>query len=98
MKRVYFEHWGTFSNKFEIPAYAVGDLDVFTPSEIVAKCIERATGLSIGACQSQGTSLDKKGKPESHHYQLTLGSPIPKKYGGGLSVEGQIWFGVPVAQ
>jgi len=32
----------------------------------------------------------------SRHYQLTLGTPVARRLGGGYSVEGTVWIAVPV--
>jgi len=66
-----------------------GDSDI----ESVIRSIERRSGHKIcgGPCP-QGTSLSD-GKPESRHYSAPLGDPCA---GGGYSVEGEIYFSIPV--
>jgi len=38
-----------------------------------------------------------RNKPVASHFQLTLGSRIDKRYGGGHSIEAELWVAVPIA-
>lgn len=71
----------------------VADTDI-EPIDAVRRSVERRTGLRVCGCRSDGTALDRKGQPESRHYQMTLGLPCRT---GGYSVEGEIWAAIPVA-
>jgi hypothetical protein len=61
------------------------------------RSIERRLGLvCCGGPQDQGSSLSG-GIETSHHYSITLGSKVPRKFGGGFSVHAQVWFAIQVA-
>lgn len=61
---------------------------------VVAR-LERDSGLKAWRPRSDGTALDGSGNPEANHYQVTLGR---RARGGGLDVEGEVWFSIPVAR
>lgn len=96
MKRVAFRAWGIRPERLRdlIPGYAMRH-EHEGASEAVCRAIGRATGYAVVTCSPQGTSLEH-GKAESNHFQLTLGTPIPRRRGGGFSVEGTVWIAVPV--
>lgn len=66
--------------------------------EAARRSIARRSGLEIATCRSDGTALDKRGEPESHHYHVTLGAPVPREQGGGWSVKGELWFAIPASE
>jgi hypothetical protein len=92
MKTIKISTWGKMG---------LGTITVRVPSDgyttecqAIASSIERRTGLSFcGGPRNEGASMDSHGRPESTHYQGTLGRPCRT---GGYSVEGEIWFAVPV--
>lgn len=96
MKRITFRAWGIRPERLQdlIPAYAVRH-EHEGAAEAVCRAIGRATGHVVVTCSPQGTSLEH-GKGESNHYQLTLGTPVARRLGGGYSVEGTVWIAVPV--
>ncbi len=90
--RINFTAWGN-TKGLTIPAYAMADPDeIDSPAARVASSIARKNGLEEVTLRSDGTALSK-GKPESHHYQTTLGKPCP---GGGWTPEAELWFSIPV--
>lgn len=100
-KRLRFDSWGIQPKwlRPKIPSccmLADDDVVVFgwrdAKAGCVASAIERATGLSVVNMQSQGSDN------EGNHYQITLGRPLPRRYGGGYSVEGSLWVKVPHGQ
>lgn len=96
MTRVTYSSWGEQGSAVT-PAYAV-QKDHETRIEAVKRAIGRASKLTVCACSSQGTSLDNKGRPESRHYQITLGRAVPRRLGGGCSVEGSVWVAIPIPE
>jgi hypothetical protein len=93
-KRIYFEHWGA-RGSVRIPAYAVRTEGDDSDMKAVARAVAAASGLATCGCSPQGTVLD--GDLEwAEHYELTLGRPLPRRVGGGFSVEGSVWVSVPM--
>ena len=66
----------------------------YTSLTAVQRSIHRRTGLEICGCTQQGTALEG-GRPESHHYEVTLGRALRT---GGYSVEGSVWVAIPVSR
>jgi len=93
-KRILFETWGVGHTKLQIPAYAMAN-DIEAKSARVAQSIARANGLLVITVRSDGTALDNKGRPESNHFQTTLGVPCR---GGGFTPKAQLWFSIPVSR
>lgn len=63
--------------------------------DAVQRSVARRTGYAVVTCRSDGTELDC-GRPVAQHHQMTLGSPVPRRLGGGWNVEGEIWVSVPI--
>ncbi len=89
-RRIHFSTWGPRADELDLPAYAMRRDD---GDEIGAICraIERTTRLDVVTCRPDGVSLSR-GKPDSRHYQLTLGRPCP---GGGWTPKAEIWVAIP---
>ena len=87
--RVHFFSWG----RRAIPDGYV----VLSPSETVPDAIrrrvERVSGHTIIVFRHDGTAIER-GRPVAEHYQITLGDPVARRYGGGYSVVGELWVGV----
>lgn len=62
--------------------------------QAVCRSIARRTRLDVVSYQDQGTALSH-GRPESQHYSLQLGRPVPRKLGGGWSGAGEVWVAIP---
>lgn len=71
------------------------DLEYCSAEEAVARSVARRTGLCVVTMRQDGTALER-GRPESRHYQITLGKPLPRRLGGGWSVEGELWVAIPI--
>jgi hypothetical protein len=78
----------------DLPDYAMRKAGEW-PIGAVCRAIARKTGLTVVTCRSDGYRLEQD-KPIEAHYQLTLGSRIDKRFGGGYSVEGELWVAVPI--
>jgi hypothetical protein len=95
-KRINFTVWGRGARDLKKPAYAMADPDgLEAPSSRVAQSISRANGLLVCTLRSEGTALDGRGYPESHHYYTTLGR---RCRGGGYTPVAEFWFAIPVTQ
>jgi hypothetical protein len=55
----------------------------------VARSIARRAGLECGSLRHDSDTAD------SSIYEVTLGRSIPRRRGGGFSVEGACWFSIP---
>jgi hypothetical protein len=88
-KRINFNYWG--AQRLRMPAYAMMG-DAFSRIDAVCRAIARSTGLAVANCRGDGTALDRHGRPEADHYELTLGRPLRS---GGYSVEGRLWVSLP---
>ena len=94
-KRIHFSTWGKGTRDLEMPAYAMADqYEIDTTASRVADAIARKNGLQVVTLRSDGTALDRKGRPESRHYQTTLGRPCR---GGGWTPVAELWFSIPAA-
>jgi len=97
-KRIHFSTWGENPDSLDIASYAVVHVDddgyFDAKLDAVKRSIERTTGLAICGCTPQGQACSN-GVPESSHYQITLGRPVSRRYGGGYSVEGGLWVSIP---
>ena len=91
--RVYYQSWG-IRGALAVGEYAVDKGEGGGPLGAVRSSLERRNDLSVCGCSPQGTSLSD-GEPESRHFQITLGRPLPRKVGGGYSVEGSVWVAIP---
>ena len=95
-RRVAFQSWGILPERLRdlVPGscYVVQGESI---TDAVARSVERGTRLSVVTMRADGTSLSH-GVPEARIYALTLGTPLPRKVGGGYSVEGSLLVSVPV--
>lgn len=90
-RRLEFSWWGA-SKRLTMPKWAVV-IDDEAPIAAIKRAITNATGHGIVSSRSDGTALDARGQPESHHYELTLGHLCKE---GGSSVVGRVWVAVPI--
>lgn len=93
--RIKFQHWGT-RGPIQVPAYAVRQSDE-SSLDAVCRAIASKSRLKL-ACRpsDQGTELER-GTAVARHYELTFGRPVPRRLGGGMSVEGSVWVALPIA-
>lgn len=89
-RRLEFSWWGA-SKRLTMPRWAVV-IDDESKLAAIKRAITNATGYGIVSSRSDGTALDARGQPESHHYELTLGHPCKS---GGSQVAGRVWVAVP---
>lgn len=94
-KRINFSNWGRGCGR-PLPAWAMCE-EYEEPIEAVIRAIERRTGLTVCTSRDDGISI-MHGRPESRHYQLTLGKALPRRLGGGYSVYGEVWIAIPCAR
>lgn len=92
-ERIYFT---IFANRgsavSHMPAYAVRQPGE-PPQHAVARSICRANGLSyMGVC-SQGR-VRERGVTEASHWSMSVGHMLPQSTGGGMAVEGEVWFSI----
>jgi len=97
-ERIKIRAWGLRSEwlRTRVSGHALRH-DGETRIEAVCRSIERRTGYVVCGCRGDGTALDRAGQPESRHYELTLGTRLSRRSGGGYSVEGICWVAVPCA-
>jgi len=94
--RIQFDHWG-LRGSVKIPAYAMRQPEE-TNVDAVARSIARKSGLDIASRPTpQGTECDENGRPRANQFELTFGRPVPRRHGGGMSVEGSVWVSIPIA-
>ena len=67
------------------------------PIDAAPRGIDRRTGLQVCGCRSDSVAPALGSHPEAAHYQITLGRPLPRRLGGGWSVEGELWAAIPVS-
>jgi len=92
-ERIEFSAWGARGRKLVFPKYAMRAADYVSASGVVAAAIARKNDLQVVTVCGDGTALDRHGKPLSHHYQATFGTPCR---GGGWTPEASCWFSIPV--
>ena len=91
--RINFDAWGCCLDRITLPAYAMRQ-EGETGIDAVCRAIDAQNRPTMCVtCRHDGAAL-KGGKPESNHYQITLGLPVKS---GGYSVEGNIWIAIPVS-
>lgn len=94
-KKLCFDSWGIRPDRLRsrIPSCCMtredDDYIGTKPVNCVARSVARATKLDVINVQSQGEDR------EGNIYQLTLGRSVPRRFGGGYSVEGSLWVKVP---
>ena len=89
--RIHFRTWGRGPGS-GLDAVAVAE-SYESHIAAVVRSLERRTGLvCCGGPKGEGTALHK-GKPEAHHYCVTLGSPCR---GGGYTPRAEIWIAIPI--
>ena len=69
--------------------YAAGDDAI----DALTRRIARLTRCSVITARSDGEEMEH-GEVVSSHYEITIGHPIPRKRGGGYSVEGSLWAAI----
>ncbi len=87
MRKVSFQSWGSAAPG---NGYILLDIEGHeSVSDVIARSIERRTGLQwCGGPRSDGRAVSA-GETESYHFTGTLGRPCP---GGGWTPEGECWF------
>lgn len=92
MATISFRVWGKACDRLGISGGRVRVSDDDSAVDRVVARLERDSGLTAWRACSDGTAVEK-GKPFAHHYHVTMGRPAK---GGGLNVEGEVWFSIPV--
>jgi hypothetical protein len=92
--------WGKAVKRHESlagPLAIKWDPDMGERIDAVVRGVERRTGLRVcgGPCP-QGHDVKRDGTVMSHHYSMTLGRPVARRYGGGYSVDSELWIAIPV--
>ena len=91
--RINFDAWGRGLDRITLPVYAMRQEGETSIAAICRAIDAKNRPIMCVTCQHNGTAL-KGGKPESSHYQITLGRPVKS---GGYSVEGNVWIAIPIA-
>lgn len=90
--------WGKGAQRHNLGSFTVRRREEdYSDAEAVARSVARRTGLSVCTCRWDGTALSN-GRPESNHYQMTLGRPVSRRLGGGYSVDSELWVAIPVPE
>lgn len=89
--RVAFGVWGRGATKLGIGPGSVLARKGDDLPDLVCRRIERQTGLKVLVCRGDGWDP----QAGQQHYHVTLGTPLPRRTGGGFDVKGEFWFSIP---
>lgn len=89
-RRVYFDAWG-YNDHVTIPGYALMTAEDPTPAAAAARAIATKSKLEVVAFKPDGETREN-GKTTQLHYEMTLGSPVPRREGGGWIPRSRCWI------